>query len=217
MSAATPAPGVDASPEGREPLLSQKQVFIAKLLAIAVLAIAAIGIAIAFRESTSEPTMTVVVKDTRQGMTLTASRATGRSVDGIAFPDWTKQGWQVTGGRDDKLGHDRYASTTLYQRGGRAITLTIVSGTGVVENGKRAGGRTVVLDAAHKVNATYFGFGANVLSDGAMYIFKRTVNGRTVVATGTPISPALYTEMTKLLVTGLDPWNGAVPGRVPTP
>ncbi|MDQ8044382.1 MAG: hypothetical protein REI11_07250 [Patulibacter sp.] len=202
----SPAPGASRR------RLTQRQLFIAKLSALALAAVVAIGLAIFFRERATTPSMTVLVKDARSGLTIDAATTAKRQVDGIGFPDWSARGWTLAGGRTDDLGHGRIAATAVYQSGGRILTATIVSGTGEVENGKRAEGRTVQLATpTGPVNARYFGFGANVLSDGAEYIFRRPVNGRTVVMTGTPISPPLYTEMVKLLAAG--PWTG---GAAPT-
>lgn len=183
--------------------LTQRQIFVAKLAALAIAAVVAVTLAVYFRERETTPSMTVLVKDARAGLTMSAAQTTSRTVDGIGFPDWSKQGWVLTGGRTDDLGHERVAATAVYQSGGRILTTTIVSGTGEVENGKRAEGESVTLTTpTGPVTSTYFGFGANVLSDGAMYIFRRPVNGRTVVMTGTPISPALYQEMVTLLGSG---------------
>jgi hypothetical protein len=50
------------------------------------------------------------------------------AVDGVAFPDWTREfGWRATGVRHDKL-DGRPATTVFYAKDGGQVAYTIVSG-----------------------------------------------------------------------------------------
>jgi hypothetical protein len=52
-------------------------------------------------------------------------------VEGVAFPNWSREfGWRAVGTRADQLG-DREARTVLYERDGKRIAYTIVSGKGI--------------------------------------------------------------------------------------
>ncbi|HSD23616.1 MAG TPA: hypothetical protein VLB79_04745 [Solirubrobacterales bacterium] len=52
-------------------------------------------------------------------------------VDGVPFPNWSREfGWHQAGIRSDPLG-DRQARTVLYERDGKRIAYTIVSGHGI--------------------------------------------------------------------------------------
>lgn len=179
------------------------------MVAIVVLAVAAIVGYFLVEAHVTRPRMSEIVRNARTAMTLTPAQTAGRSVDGIAFPDWRAEDWTLAGGRTDTLTDGRTATTALYVRGGRGVTLTIVAGTEPVDDEIEGTPATVTRDG-HSVAYTDFGVGANALSDAALYIFKRTVDGHTVVLTGNPVSSALHAEMSDLLVTGLDPWNGAV-------
>jgi hypothetical protein len=53
------------------------------------------------------------------------------NVEGVPFPNWSKQfGWRQAGIRSDRLG-DREAHTVLYEHDGKRIAYTIVSGDGI--------------------------------------------------------------------------------------
>jgi hypothetical protein len=53
------------------------------------------------------------------------------NVEGLPFPNWTKEfGWRQMGTRSDRLG-DREARTVLYAHDGKRIAYTIVSGDGI--------------------------------------------------------------------------------------
>jgi hypothetical protein len=52
-------------------------------------------------------------------------------VEGVPFPNWSKEfGWRQAGVRSDRLG-DREARTVLYEHDGKRIAYTIVSGDGI--------------------------------------------------------------------------------------
>jgi hypothetical protein len=52
-------------------------------------------------------------------------------VEGVPFPNWSKEfGWRQVGTRSDQLG-DRRARTVLYEHDGKRIAYTIVSGDGI--------------------------------------------------------------------------------------
>jgi hypothetical protein len=52
-------------------------------------------------------------------------------VEGVPFPNWSKEfGWRQTGIRSDRIG-DREARTVLYEHDGKRIAYTIVSGDGI--------------------------------------------------------------------------------------
>ncbi len=53
------------------------------------------------------------------------------NVEGVPFPNWSKQfGWRQAGIRSDQL-KDRNARTVLYEHDGKRIAYTIVSGDGI--------------------------------------------------------------------------------------
>jgi anti-sigma factor RsiW len=53
------------------------------------------------------------------------------NVEGVPFPNWSKQfGWRQAGTRSDRIG-DREAQTVLYEHDGKRIAYTIVSGAGI--------------------------------------------------------------------------------------
>lgn len=52
-------------------------------------------------------------------------------VEGVPFPNWSKEfGWRQAGVRSDRIG-DREARTVLYEQDGKRIAYTIVSGDGI--------------------------------------------------------------------------------------
>jgi hypothetical protein len=71
------------------------------------------------------PPTDAVAADPSNPKVLTAS------MEGVPFPNWSKEfGWRQAGTRSDPLG-DREARTVLYERGGKRIAYTIVSGEGI--------------------------------------------------------------------------------------
>jgi anti-sigma factor RsiW len=53
------------------------------------------------------------------------------NVEGVPFPNWSKEfGWRQAGARSDRL-RDRDARTVLYEHDGKRIAYTIVSGAGI--------------------------------------------------------------------------------------
>ena len=53
------------------------------------------------------------------------------NVEGVPFPNWSKEfGWRQAGVRSDRIG-DREARTVLYEQDGKRIAYTIVSGDGI--------------------------------------------------------------------------------------
>jgi hypothetical protein len=53
------------------------------------------------------------------------------NVEGVPFPNWSKEfGWRQAGVRSDRIG-DREARTVLYEHDGKRIAYTIVSGDGI--------------------------------------------------------------------------------------
>src|SRR5207249_5651727 len=50
-----------------------------------------------------------------------------RSVERVPFPNWRDRGWRAVGTRDDVI-DGRKAETVFYERGGRRVAYTIVSG-----------------------------------------------------------------------------------------
>jgi hypothetical protein len=67
------------------------------------------------------------------------------NVEGVPFPNFTREfGWRQAGTRSDRLG-DRQARTVFYERGGRRMAYTIVSGDGIAApDGSRAAHRNGV-------------------------------------------------------------------------
>jgi hypothetical protein len=51
-----------------------------------------------------------------------------RSIGRVPFPNWRKRGWPPVGARRDRI-DGRTAETVFYQRNGRRVAYTIVSGT----------------------------------------------------------------------------------------
>jgi hypothetical protein len=51
-----------------------------------------------------------------------------RSIERVPFPNWHERGWRAVGARDDVI-DGRKAETVFYQRGGRRLAYTIVSGS----------------------------------------------------------------------------------------
>ena len=59
------------------------------------------------------------------------SKLLAANVEGVPFPNWSKEfGWRQVGTRSDRLG-DREARTVLYEHDGKRIAYTIVSGDGI--------------------------------------------------------------------------------------
>ena len=56
-------------------------------------------------------------------------------VDGVAFPAWAAAfGWEATGARSDEIG-EREATTVFYEKDGRRLAYTIVSGGALIVPG----------------------------------------------------------------------------------
>ena len=51
-----------------------------------------------------------------------------RSVERVPFPNWRERGWRAIGSRDDRI-DGREAETVFYERDGRRVAYTIVSGS----------------------------------------------------------------------------------------
>jgi hypothetical protein len=65
------------------------------------------------------------------GVDPTNPKLLAADVEGVPFPNWSKEfGWREVGTRSDRLG-DRDARTVLYEHDGKRIAYTIVSGAGI--------------------------------------------------------------------------------------
>jgi hypothetical protein len=51
-----------------------------------------------------------------------------RAIERVPFPNWRERGWRTVGTREDVI-DGRRAETVFYQRGGRRLAYTIVSGS----------------------------------------------------------------------------------------
>ncbi|HEY3192755.1 MAG TPA: hypothetical protein VGJ61_08235 [Solirubrobacterales bacterium] len=95
-------------------------------------------------------------------------------VEGVPYPNWSEEfGWRQAGIRSDRLG-DRDASTVFYERGGRRIAYTIVSGDGIHAPG---GARTTVRN----------GVNLHSLDEGGRRIVTWWRDGRTCVLSSTGV------------------------------
>jgi hypothetical protein len=104
------------------------------LAAVAAIALAAVLVLPAGSES---PTVVEAARlaegpPTGQvGVDPSSPKLLAGSVEGVPFPNWSKQfGWRQVGTRSDRLG-DRDARTVLYEHDGKRIAYTIVSGDGI--------------------------------------------------------------------------------------
>jgi hypothetical protein len=59
-----------------------------------------------------------------------------RSIEGVPFPNWRERGWRTVGARSDRI-DGRRAETVFYERAGRRVAYTIVSGSPLPLSGKR--------------------------------------------------------------------------------
>jgi hypothetical protein len=187
------------------------------VVAIVVALLAAGGMAI--RDEFSRPSMIEVAQATLRPPTIAATDAARRSVDGIRFPNWTRWGWTATGGRVDRVEDGRTISTTTYAKGSERIAVSIVSGTGWVDDDAMWGTSTAVLRGAHQVEVREW-TGAVTPSERPaptaggpsttdVAVLRRQVQGHTMVLTGTPAGPALTLDMRRLALRDVDKWNAA--------
>ena len=104
------------------------------------------------------------------------------SVEGVPFPDWTKEfGWRPAGARSDRL-DGRDTRTVFYEHHGKRLAYTIIAGDGI---GPPTGFR------ASNVN----GVSLHSTSDQGRRIVTWWRNGRTCVLSGSGVSDA---ELLKL-------------------
>lgn len=90
------------------------------------------------------------------------------NVEGVPFPNWSKQfGWRQAGTRSDRIG-DRDARTVLYEHDGKRIAYTILSGAGIA----------APSDAS---TARRNGVTLHSLADGGRRVVTWWRNGRTCV------------------------------------
>jgi hypothetical protein len=69
------------------------------------------------------------------------------SADGLPFPDWEDEfGWRATGSRTDVAG-DRQLTTVFYEKDGKELAYTIVSGEPLEATGRRLVRKGVELHA----------------------------------------------------------------------
>jgi hypothetical protein len=92
-----------------------------------------IGLVIALPNEDDDPTVADAAGAGARPASEPAPPAAGneyllaRSVGPIPFPNWRKRGWPPVGARSDRIdGHT--AETVFYERGGRRVAYTIVSG-----------------------------------------------------------------------------------------
>lgn len=99
-------------------------------------------------------------------------RLLAADVEGVRFPRWSEQfGWRQAGTRADSIG-DRRARTVFYERAGRRVAYTIVSGAGIhAPAGSRA--------------TTANGVSLHMLADGRRRIVTWWRDGRTCVLSST--------------------------------
>jgi hypothetical protein len=108
-------------------------------------------------------------------------------VEGVAFPSWTKEfGWREAGTRTDRLG-GRDARTVFYERPGKRVAYTIVSGPGIHAP---AGARATTSNGVH----------LHTLADGDRRVVTWWRDGKTCVLTS---SSAGDRELIKLAT-----WKG---------
>lgn len=93
-------------------------------------------------------------------------------VDGVAFPRWeTDFAWRATGARHDRLG-DREAATVFYEKNGRRIAYTIVSGRPLDMSGqahvvRRKGVTLRVVERGNRVVVVWLRLGHACVLSGA--------------------------------------------------
>lgn len=194
------------SPVGAEPpyagelvMRTPEQVRRAKRRTLAVMAVAVAVLGLWVRDEMSRPEMRQVVASAWSPMPLSATQATARTVDGIVFPDWSRWGWQPTGGRADTLSDHRTAATTRYERGDEVVTFTIVSGTDNVDDGQiwpfpafaERDGEKVELGESR---ASF----SLPTTSGTVVTVKRHVRDRTVVLTGSPATQGVMNQLDRL-------------------
>lgn len=108
-------------------------------------------------------------------------------LEGLAFPAWAAEfGWEATGTRSDEIG-GRRAETVFYEKDGRRLAYTIVSGDGLPLTGDPAANRE--------------GVDFRLIDDGSSVSVVWERRGRTCVLTGSG------TPASKLL--DLAAWRGA--------
>src|SRR5262245_4278209 len=107
-----------------------------RALAVGVAAVALLAIAL-LPSSSGDPTVVEASRLTTRPATESIAVAPSNpkllaaSVEGVPFPSWTKEfGWRQTGTRADRL-DGRASRTVFYERNGRRIAYTIVSGDGI--------------------------------------------------------------------------------------
>jgi hypothetical protein len=96
------------------------------------------------------------------------------SVEGVPFPNWTGQfGWRESGTRTDRL-DDREARTVFYERHGKRVAYTIVSGDGIPA-------------PSDSIPAKRNGVKLHSLGEGGRQVVTWWRDGRTCVLSGTNV------------------------------
>jgi hypothetical protein len=148
------------------------------------------------RDGIDRPSVPEVVGLARGPQDDDVTLATGRTIDGLGFPDWRRYGCDAEGGRLDRLEDDREAATVSYRCGAEQITYTIVSGTGNVDDetitvtrqlAVPGGGKLEVVQAQSNEHPT----------------LKLKRAGRTIIIAGVSPNDALARKMRRLAVRGL--------------
>lgn len=138
-------------------------------------------------DSGRAPNMPQLVEVAGRDMPLSAAVASTSEIDGVGFPDWSRWGWHIAGGRTDVFGQrfkaDRKTGTAVYRKGKQRIAYTVVEGTENVDD----------EEPTREVQRTP-PEGETVLTLGGATV-KRKVRGRTVVLSGSPVSARLFDEM----------------------
>jgi hypothetical protein len=124
----------EAAARRRRFRIAGSTVFAAAAAAVVLVAFVATG-------STSPPTVAEVAAlralDAQRAAPASTDALLAVSAEGLPFPNWEHElDWRATGVRHDELG-GRRLTTVLYEKGGRRIAYSIVSGAPLEERGER--------------------------------------------------------------------------------
>ena len=109
-------------------------------------------------------------------------RLLAKEAEGLPYPNWlAKFGWRATGSRSGKLGN-RHATTVYYEKGGKRIGYTIVSGDALPAP---SGARAAVVEGTTLQSFT---------TDGRNAV-RWLREGRTCVLAGRGVAPAVLLKL----------------------
>lgn len=191
--------------------------------AFAIFFAAVMVVGLGFKDWVTRASMQDVRAAVQRGPNTETGDAGTYALEGVGLPDWSRWSWQLTGGRTDLLDDDRDAITGFYRRGEASVALTVIEGTGGLDDNEPTRQVSLFPAKGPRTQLTLGGPSGGFLPSQASVTSQTTIKtgldctdgcagtplrpvlsvrrqyaGHTVVLTGWPVDDGLFRELQRM-------------------